>query len=101
MYRYRNKPTGSQFENLVWLLKPKFIQQAEILGKAMRLGAMMWVNDSKQPAHLDWRPRSKHLTLKLNSVGESLFGEVAEARYLSLANALQAKDCKIKTDKKN
>ena len=100
MYRYRNIPTGSQFEKLVWLLKPRFIQQAEVLGKAMRLGAMLWVNDSKQPAHLEWRPRSKHLTLKLNSVGKSLFGEVAEARYLSLARALQAKDFKIKIDMK-
>ena len=98
MYRYRNKPTGSQFENLIWLLKPNFIQQAEVLGKAMRLGAMLWVNGSKQPAHLDWRPRSKQLTLKLNSIGESLFGEVAEARYLSLAKALKAKDFKIKTE---
>ena len=98
MYRYRNTPTGSQFENLIWLLKPNFIQQAEVLGKAMRLGAMLWVNGSKQPAHLDWRPRSKQLTLKLNSIGESLFGEVAEARYLSLANALKAKDFKIKTE---
>ena len=101
MYRYRNRPAGSQFEKLVWLLKPRFIQQAEVLGKAMRLGAMLWVNDSKQPAHLDWKPRSKHLTLKLNSVGKSLFGEVAEARYLSLARALQAKDFKIKIDMKN
>ena len=101
MYRYRNTPTGSQFENLVCLLKPRFVQQAEVLGKAMRLGAMLWVNGNKQPAHLDWRPRSKHLTLKLNSIGKSLFGEVAEARYLSLANALQAKDFEIKTEWKN
>ena len=98
MYRYRSTPTGSQFENLVWLLEPKFIEQAEVLGKAMRLGAMLWVNHSKQPAHMDWRPRSKHLTLKLNSIGKSLFGEVAEARYLSLARALQAKDFKIETE---
>jgi exopolyphosphatase/guanosine-5'-triphosphate,3'-diphosphate pyrophosphatase len=101
MYRYRNKPTGSQFESLVYLLKPKFIQQAEVLGKAMRLGAMLWVNDSIQPAHLNWKPRSRHLTLILDSVGESLFGEVAEARYNSLANALKAEDFKIKTIKKN
>ncbi len=64
----------------------------------MRLGAMLWVNGSKQPAHLDWRPRSKQLTLKLNSIGESFIGEVAEARYLSLATALKAKDFKIKTE---
>jgi exopolyphosphatase/guanosine-5'-triphosphate,3'-diphosphate pyrophosphatase len=101
MYRYRNTPTGSQFENLVDLLKPQFIQQAEVLGKAMRLGAMLWVNDSQQPAHLDWKPRSRHLTLKLNQIGESLFGEVAEARYISLAKALKAQDFKLKTDKNN
>jgi exopolyphosphatase/guanosine-5'-triphosphate,3'-diphosphate pyrophosphatase len=101
MYRYRNKPTGSQFENLVDLLTPQFIQQAEVLGKAMRLGAMLWVNDSQQPAHLDWKPRSQHLALKLNPVGESLFGEVAEARYISLAKALKAQDFKVETDKKN
>ena len=101
MYRYRNTPTGSQFENLVDLLTPQFIQQAEVLGKAMRLGAMLWVNDSQQPAHLDWKPRSQYLTLKLNTVGESLFGEVAEARYISLAKALKAQDFKVKADKKN
>ena len=100
MYRYRNKPIGSQFENLVYLLEPKFVQKAEVLGKAMRLGAMLWVNDSRQPAHLNWKPRSRHLTLKLNSKGVSLFGEVAEARYNSLANSLQAKDFTIKVDKK-
>ena len=66
----------------------------------MRLGAMLWVNDSKQPAHLDWRPRSKHLTLKLNSVGKSLFGEVRSAVPF-FSRALQAKDFKIKIDMKN
>jgi exopolyphosphatase/guanosine-5'-triphosphate,3'-diphosphate pyrophosphatase len=50
---------------------------------------------------LDWKPRSQYLTLKLNTVGESLFGEVAEARYISLAKALKAQDFKVKTDKKN
>ena len=96
MYRYRNKPAGSQFENLIYLLEPDLVQKAEILGKAMRLGAMLWVNDSQQPAYLHWKPRAKNLTLSLNPYGKSLFGEVAEARYRSLANSLRAKDYTIK-----
>ena len=96
MYRYRNKPAGSQFEKLIYLLEPDLVQKAEILGKAMRLGAMLWVNDSQQPAYLHWKPRAKNLTLSLNPYGKSLFGEVAEARYRSLANSLRAKDYTIK-----
>ena len=96
MYRYRNKPAGSQFENLIYLLEPDLVEKAKILGKAMRLGAILWVNDSQQPAYLHWKPRAKNLTLSLNPYGKSLFGEVAEARYRSLADSLKAKDYTIK-----
>ena len=33
MYRYRNRPTGSQFEKLVCLLKPRFINKPKYSGK--------------------------------------------------------------------
>ena len=65
MYRYRNIPTGSNLKNL-FALKPRFIQQAEVLGKAM-IRAMLWVNDNNP--HLDWN-QIKHLTLNLNSIGK-------------------------------
>ena len=96
MYRYRNSPTGSQFENLVDLLKPELVLKAKILGKAMRLGAMLWVNDSEQPAFLHWKPRSKKLALKLNAYGKNLYGEVAAARFQSLAKSLESVECDIK-----
>ena len=62
----------------------------------MRLGAMLWVNDSEQPAFLHWKPRSKKLALKLNTYGKNLYGEVAAARFKSLAKSLESVECDIK-----
>lgn len=37
-----------------------------------------------------WQPKKKILTLKLPKDAQPLFGEVAEARLMSLANAMSA-----------
>ena len=63
---------------------------AEILGKAMRLGAMMWVNKEETNAKLFWAPDAKALQLVLEGDAVSLYGEVAEARLKSLACAMNA-----------
>ena len=52
MHRYRNQREGHKFETLFSLLSQEQMRMAEILGKAMRLGAMMWVNKKETNANL-------------------------------------------------
>ena len=42
------------------------------------------------PGTLDWKPRAKRLTLRLAPGAAPHFGEVAEARFKSLASSLSA-----------
>jgi exopolyphosphatase/guanosine-5'-triphosphate,3'-diphosphate pyrophosphatase len=52
---------------------------------------MLWMSeDMTKGASLVWQPRKRHLLLKLSKDAEALFGEVAEARFKSLATALEA-----------
>ncbi len=91
LHRYRNKREGSRFENLHALLGPEETRLAEILGKAMRFGAMLWMSEHSQAgATLAWDPEAKLLKLQLTEAAAALFGEVAEARFRSLANSLGA-----------
>jgi exopolyphosphatase/guanosine-5'-triphosphate,3'-diphosphate pyrophosphatase len=90
MHRYRNQRKGHKFENLFSLLSQEQMRMAEILGKAMRLGAMMWVNKEETNAKLFWAPDAKALQLVLEGDAVSLYGEVAEARLKSLARAMNA-----------
>ncbi|MBB5720876.1 exopolyphosphatase/guanosine-5'-triphosphate,3'-diphosphate pyrophosphatase [Loktanella ponticola] len=88
MYRYTSKPGGGRFDALIAMLNEKQIKEAEILGRAMRLGAMLWVNAEQEPGTLKWKPKSGDLQLRLTKDAEPLFGEVAEARFNALAIAL-------------
>jgi exopolyphosphatase / guanosine-5'-triphosphate,3'-diphosphate pyrophosphatase len=90
LHRYRNKREGTRFEDLYDLLDDKGKKQAEILGKAMRFGAMLWMRKDAQMGTLRWRPKKKLLELHLSPEAAPLFGEVAEARFNSLANAMEA-----------
>ena len=90
MYRYTSKPGNSRFETLIGMLTEKEIKEAEILGRAMRLGAMLWVSADSAPGTLKWKAKSATLELTLSAGARPLFGEVAEARFNALATAL---DC--------
>ncbi len=90
LHRYRSKREGTRFEDLYSLLPDADIQRAEVLGKAMRLGAMLWADMGDAPATLRWRPKKKHLEIRLTADGRKLFGEVALARFESLVAALDA-----------
>ena len=89
LHRYTKK-RPSRFEDLFSLLTPKQVEQAEVLGKAMRFGAMLWLKDGTRTATLDWQPSTKTLELFLMPEAECLFGEVAESRFGALAAALGA-----------
>lgn len=98
LHRYRNSREGTRFRELEELLPAAQLQQAEVLGKAMRFGAMLSSPDAEQIGKLKWRPRKKRLELLLSKQTKDLFGEVAEARFLSFAQALGALETDIKFD---
>lgn len=90
MNRYSSKPANSRFTPLFAMLDEAQIKEAEILGKAMRLGAMLWLTADEQPGALKWKPKTRELTLRLTEHARPLFGEVAEARFAALVLALDA-----------
>ncbi|AWB47954.1 exopolyphosphatase [Gemmobacter aquarius] len=90
LHRYKNSRAGSRLEPLFRLLTEDQIRDAEVLGKAMRFGAMFSAADPSEAGTLSWQPKKKTLELALTPRGADLFGEVAQARFSSLANALKA-----------
>jgi exopolyphosphatase/guanosine-5'-triphosphate,3'-diphosphate pyrophosphatase len=99
LHRYSNKRENTRFEDLFDLVDEDTRQQAEILGKAMRFGAMLWMNKDEDRGELRWFPKKKRLELWLTPDMVPLFGEVAEARLNSLASSLGA-DVIVKTRRK-
>jgi exopolyphosphatase / guanosine-5'-triphosphate,3'-diphosphate pyrophosphatase len=90
LHRYKNSREGSRFEPLYRLLDEDELRQAEVVGKAMRFGAMFSGQVAERMGELRWFPKKKLLELKLSRGSEALFGEVAEARFKSLVQALGA-----------
>ncbi len=91
LHRYRNKREGTRFEDMYALLNDEGQLDAEILGKAMRLGAMLWMTEASQGgAELHWNAKDRILQISLTKAASPLFGEVAESRLNSLAKSLNA-----------
>jgi exopolyphosphatase / guanosine-5'-triphosphate,3'-diphosphate pyrophosphatase len=90
LHRYKNSRAGSRLEPLFTLLSEEQIQAAEVLGKAMRFGAMFSAIGPESAGTLTWQPRKKVLQLTLTTLGADLFGEVTRARFTGLASALKA-----------
>ena len=90
MHRYRNKREGTRFNDLFELLPEHQQLQAEILGKAMRFGAMLWMEKDAQLGEMRWFPKKKRLELRLHASAKPLYSEVAESRLGSLASSLSA-----------
>ncbi len=90
LHRYKNSRNGSRMEPLFKLLREDELLDAEVLGKAMRFGAMFSVGDPGRAGRLVWQPATRLLELQLTEEGRGLFGEVAEARFNALAQALKA-----------
>ncbi|MFD3190570.1 Ppx/GppA family phosphatase [Sedimentitalea sp. HM32M-2] len=90
LHRYRNKREGTRFEDMFGLLDEKRQLQAEVLGKAMRFGAMLLMQESETKSSLRWFPKKQQLQFRLSADARPLFGEVAEQRLQSLASALSA-----------
>jgi exopolyphosphatase/guanosine-5'-triphosphate,3'-diphosphate pyrophosphatase len=91
LHRYKNSRDNSQHANLFTLLSPEQITAAEILGKAMRFGAMFAIENPSSAGTLKLFPRKHVLQLALSPKGKALLGEVAVARLNSLAASLGAR----------
>ncbi|MEP2782985.1 MAG: Ppx/GppA family phosphatase [Pseudoruegeria sp.] len=90
LHRYKNSHENSPFEDLFTLLSDTEIREAEVLGKAMRFGAMFTTANPDHMGRLKHYPKKKILELTLSDEAEDLFGEVAQARFASLAKALKS-----------
>ncbi len=90
LHRYKNSRAGSRLEALFSLLTPAQTQEAEVLGKAMRFGAMLSLRSPDEAGELRYDKAGNVLELSLRKAGVALFGEVAAARFASLAAALGA-----------
>ena len=90
LHRYKNSRDGSPFTELFEMLSDDDLRWAEILGKAMRFGAMFSAQRSDQMGRLKWHPGRKLLVLQIGPESKPLFSEVAQARFASLVKALDA-----------
>jgi exopolyphosphatase/guanosine-5'-triphosphate,3'-diphosphate pyrophosphatase len=88
LHRYKNSRENNRFDRVFGILDDKLMAKAEMVGKAMRFGAMIAVDEPHRKAALTWRARRKELFLTIDADAAGLFGEVAEARFHSLAQAL-------------
>ncbi|WP_294931931.1 Ppx/GppA family phosphatase [uncultured Paracoccus sp.] len=87
LYRYRNS-RNTAMESLFSLLDAEQMKNAEILGRALRFGAMFAVKDPSEAGTLKLNRKKNLLELRLTGLGQILMGEVAEARLKSLSAAL-------------
>lgn len=89
LHRYRNSRGASpRMAALAELLSQEERRDAEVLGKAMRFGAMFSISGPETAGRLKYYPRKRMLELVLTPHTQALFGEVAQARFRSLAKAL-------------
>ena len=90
MKRYSGKTPDGRFEPLFALLDEAQKREADILGRAMRFGAMLWLSEDRAPGTFKWNPKTRTLKLTLDPDARPLFGEVAESRLNALAAAMEA-----------
>ncbi len=90
LHRYKSNRAATGFdESLLSLLPDDQIKEAEIVGRAMRFGAMFAVAAPSDHGELTHRPKRGELILTLKTAqGRDLFGEVALARFKALATAM-------------
>lgn len=90
MYRYSSRRENARYEHLFKLLTPEQMTKAKILGRALRLGAMLWLGAHDAPGNFAWKPGKKQLELVLEERARPLWGEVANSRFKALADAMDA-----------
>ena len=90
MHRYKTNGMTPRMQRVSGLLSEEEQRAAQILGRALRFGAMFSMDGPENGGELRLFPKKKVLELVLNPDTSDLFTEVAEARFVSLAKLLQA-----------
>ncbi len=90
LHRYSNSRGATWIAQVSQLIDAPMRRDAEVLGKAMRFGAMLWLQRDAEPGKLHLYPKKRVLEFRLAPQAAPLFGEVAEARLASLAASLDA-----------
>ncbi|CAM4298622.1 Ppx/GppA family phosphatase [Palleronia rufa] len=90
LHRYKGSRMGTRFDEMLGILDTSEMDEAEVLGRAMRFGAMFSAETPLSHGELRWFPKKKHLELRLAEDAHDLFGEVAQARFAALVDALGA-----------
>ncbi|MFV0246117.1 MAG: Ppx/GppA family phosphatase [Qingshengfaniella sp.] len=90
LHRYKNGRPGEDIEPMLALLDEDSQKEAQMLGRAMRFGAMFTAQSSQQIGSLDWDAENRRLRLSIGPRGMALFGEVAQGRFAALAKSLGA-----------
>ncbi|WBU54323.1 Ppx/GppA family phosphatase [Paracoccus sp. SCSIO 75233] len=88
LHRYKNSRSGASMAPMFAMLSDEELQSAEVLGKAMRFGAMFSIKDPSEAGELKLSKKKDRLELTLTKTGRALFGEVAEARFQSLCKSM-------------
>ena len=96
LHRYKNNRNGSPFEEMYGLVDEETLRKAEVLGKALRFGAMLTASEDQPMGKLKYHPKKARLELHLADGTRGLFGEVAESRLLSLAQSLGGVEVTVK-----
>ncbi len=90
MNRYRSsRAAGQRMAALFGLLDERQRREAEVLGKAMRFGAMLSISGPASAGRLAYFPKKRQLELVLSPHARALFGEAAETRFAALGDALK------------
>ena len=90
LHRYKGSRVGTRFEEMLGILGEREVQEAEVLGRAMRFGAMFSAETPLSHGEMRWFPKKRHLELRLSDQARDLFGEVTQSRFQALSNALGA-----------
>ena len=93
-HRYKNAG-HPPLTDYLRLLRAEEAAQAEILGKAMRFGAMFTAPAADKIGKLKFRSKRHVLTLVLPRSFKGIFGEVVETRFASLAKSM---DCEARVE---
>ncbi|SPJ24230.1 exopolyphosphatase [Palleronia abyssalis] len=90
LHRYKGSRSGTRFDQMEGVLSDKELRNAEVLGRAMRFGAMFSAREPLSHGEMRWFPKRRHLELRLAQEARDLFGEVAQSRFKALVSALDA-----------
>ena len=98
MHRYSNQNDSAKFAAFRDMLTAQDYEDAKVLGKALRFGAVLLTSDQELPGTLHWNRKQRLLELRLCGPTVPLFGEVAQMQFDALASALNAKSVVKITD---